>query len=724
MPLCLARFGDVVDADFFTAADPAPLNMVRMVDCASFDREPLIRSGEHSHRADSSDPVGDTRATLARPLSKGRPRQSGAGHDGASDTADGRDDDTNEMSEKEEAKDTIVVAHGAIAGDSPEQSGASDTYDVAEQHDANADSTQRRLAHKQTIVSASAHGLPTPILPADRLREARPRTACGSHAAGPSEISNAIDQPLWCCPHLPQSLVSAIGPLRALAMANAFFEAAPVTVAPPEGCAAAVRRGGSSKKRNGARVTKSSRRSVVGHTSTLAWGFWRDGRLVGPALVLRATDRFDLGARIQAQWALAWDDDGSRSDARFQPAAVAPFVQRVWRIAGARAAGALVCRDAVGALGALMTLATNDGTDVDALIGPAARVSLSAAVTGIVGPGRIFRRDGLRVCETLARLVGVDDVDVCLWYPASTLRSHVAMRTGRPIAVAGTDAAIYRGAADSDGDGDRPQGHGSVYALDAGLASTRETIVYEGAWVDGVLHGWGRLFDPAMPSETHRDARPLFAGCFRGGVPADSGTLSPAPGCVVEAAAWWPMTCVRDDGVGPAVAGAAAMAVGRDGDDDDDLQDNNGGGGNVDRGRIQGPSPRGAGVVHLACGAQLTCDWTAVGQAPIVHAVRHRDSSFGRAVDGGDCAIVVEPLGTPPDMNRWREAIQDEMARRIDAVAQMAPGRPIGHALGRWMATALTAPSLRFCVRCGDSPDAMIIVDFASTFLPWPRPVA
>ncbi|AJF96825.1 F-box domain protein [Pandoravirus inopinatum] len=38
-PLCMGRFGDVVDDDYFAAADPAPLNVVRLADCATVECE-------------------------------------------------------------------------------------------------------------------------------------------------------------------------------------------------------------------------------------------------------------------------------------------------------------------------------------------------------------------------------------------------------------------------------------------------------------------------------------------------------------------------------------------------------------------------------------------------------------------------------------------------------------------------------------------------------------
>ncbi|AVK75535.1 F-box domain containing protein [Pandoravirus quercus] len=713
-PLCMGRFGDVVDDDYFAAADPAPLNVVRLADCATVECEiddiDDIDDNDHENgsgnndnnrdggdgsnnnangdgaygQRDNADPFewsGDDQVTGCAPE-----RDLGAvdsGNDQSERTNNDADDNSGANEDDQGDFDRFCDHHESdIADDSAEDC----LRENADGERPRWDPCARRLALKQAVVSGSAHGLPTCVVPAERLRRGDPRTACGRHV-GATEISVAIDEPLWCCGHVPPSFAAAVGPLRALAMADALADAMPTL---PDGATTPVRaRGG--KKRNGARATKTIRRSSAGHASTLAWGFWRDGRLVGPGLVVRTSCRIDVGARIEARWALAWEDDGSRSDGRFRPATGAPFVERVWRVVGARAAGALVCRDRVGALGTVMTSTTDGGAMVDALVGPGARVTLSSTAMGVVGPGRITRCDETRAWETVTGLVGIDDADVCLWYPAVPARTHATVRVARTVPVAGTDAAVYRGAVDDSGE--RPNGHGAVYALDVGTDGARETVVYEGGWLDGVPHGWGRLFDPTTPAEAYRDARPLFVGSFCRGAPAESGTLSPVTGCTVEAAGWWA------------------------GSDDDDAND-----GRQNGDVVSIPAPRGPGVVHLPCGAQLTCDWRSVGGAPVVHAVRHRDAGLGRAVDGGDCTLVVETLGVPHDIDLWTDAIEGELLRRIDAVRQMGHSiaRSGERASARWMARVLTASSLRFRVRCGDSPDAVIVVDPASMLLPWP----
>ncbi|AGO85617.2 F-box domain containing protein [Pandoravirus salinus] len=723
-PLCMGRFGDAVDDDYFAAGDPAPLNVVRLVDCAlaEYDLDDFRdRHGEdgggvrgqggHSNDDDNDDGTrfqSDDPDALGWCDGEGQCDGCVPERDSIADGANGQNGRTDDTNDNDNNNDTNNSKCGEMGEehsgfdravcDRREPGGApDDTATVDWPHKSVGDgriqrnARARRLALKQAVVSGSAHGLPTCIVPAERLRRADPRTLGGRHA-GATEISVAIDEPLWCCRHMPPSLVTAIGPLRALAMADALADATPAPPPSDGSTPARARSGGGGKRRNGARATKTIRRSSAGHASTLAWGFWRDGRLVGPGLVVRASCRIDVGARAEVRWALAWEDDGSRSDGRFRPAAGAPFVERVWRVVGARAAGALVCRDRAGALGAVMTSTTDAGAIVDALVGPGTRVALSTTATGVVGPGRIVRCDETCAWETVTGLVGIDDSDACLWYPAATGRARATVRVARAAPVAGTDAAVYRGAVDDSGE--RPNGHGAVYALDVGHEGARETVVYEGGWFDGAPHGWGRLFDPTTPVDGHRDARPLFAGCFSRGAPAQSGTLSPVTGCVVEAAGWW---------------------AGSDGD------------GNDQGGRQKGdaasvPAPRGAGVVHLACGAQLTCDWRAAGSAPIVHAVRHRDAGLGRAIDGGDCTLVVEALDAPHDVDLWAEAIEGELLRRIDAVRQMghAVGRPIERTSARWLARVLTTSSLRFRVRCGDSPDAVIVVDLASMLLPWP----
>lgn len=706
-PLCMGRFGDAVDDDYFAAADPAPLNVVRLVEVTTASRDDADRWDDDLDARTWPDAGegeggggGEGDATTARVLAQNPTVEKEEMANGGSDR--GHCDDDDDPREFDALYDDCAYDRG-IVDDIDDGGGDGDGDLLADDHarvTANVggrpmqDASARRLALKQAVVSGSAHGLPTCVVPAEGLRRRDPRTPCGRYV-GPVEIGAAIDEPVWCCGRVPPSLAAAVGPLRAMAMADALADAMPP---PPiaEGSAAATavagRSRGGGKRRNGARAVKTVRRSSAGHTSTLAWGFWRDGRLTGPGLVVRASCRVDVGARVEARWALAWEDDGSRSDGRFRPAADAPFVERVWRVVGARSAGVLMCRDRAGALGAVMTSMADDGATVDALVGPAVRATLQSIPTGGVGPGRTMRRGETCVRETVTGLMGIDDADACLWYPPALARAHTTVRVARVASVAGTDGAVYRGAVGDDGD--RPNGHGAVYALRVDTVGATETVAYEGGWRDGVPHGWGRLFDSTTPADAHRDARPLFVGLFREGAPADSGTLSPVAGCAVEAAAWW-SGLEGDDGDGDAHARDEPAAA---------------------------PTPRGPGVVHLSCGAQLTCHWDRPGSVPVVHAVRHRDAALGRAVDGGDCALVVEPLDRPHDAVRWTRAIERELLRRTDAVHLMArsSARPARRTPARWAARALVAPSLRFRVRCGDSPDAVIVVDLASMLLPWP----
>ncbi|AGO83262.1 F-box domain containing protein [Pandoravirus dulcis] len=708
-PLCMGRFGDAVDDDYFAAADPAPLNVVRLVDGI----ETAWRDDAgHWHDdvdaciwPDAEEEQGEEEegaVLCARACAQDRAAEKGEMPNGGG----GRDDDPSKL---DVLYDDCAYDRG-IADDDDDDDGDDDNdgngdYLADDRACATAgvggrlvrNPSARRLALKQAVVSGSAHGLPTCVVPAEGLRRRDPRTPCGRYV-GPVEIGAAIDEPVWCCGRVPPSLVAAVGPLRAMAMADALTDAMPPPLAEGSAAAASVAgrsRGGGGKRRNGARAIKTVRRSSAGHTSTLAWGFWRDGRLTGPGLVVRASCRVDVGARVEARWALAWEDDGSRSDGRFRPAADAPFVERVWRVVGARTAGVLMCRDRAGALGAVMTSMADDGATVDALVGPAVRATLPSIATGSVGPGRTMRRGETCVRETVTGLMGIDDADACLWYPPALARAHTTVRVARVASMAGTDGAVYRGAVGDDGD--RPNGHGAVYALRVDTVGATETVAYEGGWRDGVPHGWGRLFDSTTPTEAHRDARPLFVGLFREGAPGDLGTLSPVAGCAVEAAAWWPGSQEEDGG---------------DDDDDPRARDD----------PATSPAPRGPGVVHLSCGAQLTCHWDRPGGVPVVHAVRHRDAGLGRAVDGGDCTLVVESLDRPHDAARWTGAIERELLRRTDAVQLMArsSARPARRTSARWVARALAAPSLRFRVRCGDSPDAVIVVDLASMLLPWP----
>ncbi|BCU03056.1 F-box domain containing protein [Pandoravirus japonicus] len=709
-PLCMGRFGDAVDDDYFAAADPAPLNVVRLVEGSTARHDDV----DHWHGDvgaciwhDAEKEGGDaaTAGVCAQDLTVGK----GETANGGNDRGHGDDNDNDNGDDPrgfDALYDDCAYDRSIADDDNDDDSGDGDGDLLTEDYAcATAGASRRpmhnpsarRLALKQAVVSGSAHGLPTCVVPAEGLRRRDPRTPCGRYV-GPVEIGAAIDEPVWCCGRVPPSLAAAVGPLRAMAMADALADAMPPPLAEGSAVATAAAgrsRGGGGKRRNGARAIKTVRRSSAGHTSTLAWGFWRDGRLTGPGLVVRASCRVDVGARVEARWALAWDDNGSRSDGRFHPAADAPFVERVWRVVGARAAGVLMCRDRAGALGAVMTSMADDGATVDALVGPAVHATLPSIATGAVGPGRTMRRGETRVRETVTGLMGIDDADACLWYPPALARAHTTVRVARVASVAGTDGAVYRGAVGDDGD--RPNGHGAVYALRVDTAGATETVAYEGGWRDGVPHGWGRLFDSTTPADAHRDARPLFVGLFREGAPADLGTLSPVAGCAVEAAAWWPGLEEADSG----------------GDDDDrNMRDD----------PAAAPAPRGPGVVHLSCGAQLTCHWDRAGSAPVVHAVRHRDAGLGRAVDGGDCALVVESLDRPRDAARWTGAIERELLKRTDAVHLMArsSARTGRRTSARWVARALVAPSLRFRVRCGDSPDAVIVVDLASMLLPWP----
>lgn len=674
-PLCLGRFGDVVDVDYFAAADAAPLNVVRLADCARLDDDDgaCARVGSQSASVFRSatmaaEPYGPSIGPLHTGDSSGiydvgRPAPRHDYHHHGDYYGDG-DSIVNDKNERDDER---------ACGKEEQVEGVwqDRKYDDNDNDEAIAPAlvAQTRAARKQAVVSASACGLLTPVVPAERLGRDEPCMPCGRRV-GAVEIAAMMEEVGWRCGHLPPSLVEAIGPLRCLALAEAAAEST-----------AGARRG-SAKKRGGARLVKSIRRTGLGHTSIVAWGFWREGRLVGPGLVARASCRADVGARFDARWALAWEDDMTRSDGRYRPGASAPFAQRTWRVVGARAGGTVTCGDATGALGAAMTSTTDDGGTVSALVGPATRAA-AYGTTVVIGPGRVVRSYGSRACETVAPVVGIDEMDACLWTPSTRSEEGAArpsgtVRAARVVPIAGTDVAVYRGAVDA---ADRPHGHGAVYALDASL--DRETVVYEGSWQGGVAHGWGRLFDPTLPVEAHRDARPLFVGYFCKGAPVGSGSLSPAPGCIVEAAGWWAAS--EDDD-------AAYM-----------------------------PAPRGSGVVHLPCGAQLTCDWQRAGAPPIVYAVRHRDAALGRAVDAGDCVISVEALGVPHDCDSWAAAIEQTLLDRTDALCQMAPIVPQAgsRTAARWMGSALTAPSLRFRVRCGDSPDAVIVVDLASMVVRW-----
>lgn len=651
-PLCLGRFGDVVDVDYFAAGDAAPLNVVRLTDCA--------RLGDNSVCVCAESPPStmllNSRAMAAEPCGSdiGTPDDGDVcGNRLSCPCGDDRNDGSSGCA-LDKAKDEGEEA----------RHGGDDRAIVC------AVAAQLRAARKQAVVSASACGLLTPVVPAERLSRNDPCLPCGRRV-GAAEIASIMEEAGWRCGHLPPSLVKAIGPLRCLALAEAAAESAAGT------------RRGSVKKRGGARLVKTIRRTGLGHTSTVAWGFWREGRLVGPGLVARASCRADVGARFDARWALAWDDDMTRSDGRYRPGASAPFAQRTWRVVGARTGGTVTCGDAAGALGAAMVSTTDDGGTVSALVGPAARAA-AYGTTVVIGPGRVVRSYGSRACETVAPVVGIDEMDACLWTPSArsehdgAARPTGTVRAARVVPIPGTDVAVYRGAVDA---ADRPHGHGAVYALDTLL--DRETVVYEGSWQGGVAHGWGRLFDPTLPIEAHRDAHPLFVGYFCKGAPVGSGSLSPAPGCIVEAAGWW----------------AAS--------EDDDA--------------AYTPAPRGSGVVHLPCGAQLTCDWQRAATPPIVYAVRHRDAALGRAVDAGDCVISVEALDVPRDSDAWAAAIEQTLHDRTDALCLMAPIVPQtgSRTTAQWMGRALTASSLRFRVRCGDSPDAVIVVDLASMVVPW-----
>ncbi|WBR14981.1 F-box domain-containing protein [Pandoravirus kuranda] len=681
-PLCMGRFGDVVDVDYFAAADPAPLNVVRLADCGRHrgDNHGRVRST----RIRSPSTLFNSTPTVSKryaPPPVAAPRIDGDGRGGLhvicgidSTRCRGRHglpkdgcDDCDENGTK-----SIPNERGEVCNNDDDDGGGGDNGgDSGSGPTRSGAAAQTRAARKQAVVSTSACGLPTPVVPAERLARDDPCMPCGRRV-GAAEIAAVMEEAGWRCGHLPPSLAEAIGPLRCMALAEAAAESAAGT------------RRGSAKKRGGARLVKTIRRTGLGHTSTVAWGFWREGRLVGPGLVARASCRADVGARFDARWALAWEDDMTRSDGRYRPGASAPFVQRTWRVVGARTGATVTCGDATGALGAAMTSTTDDGATVSALVGPATRAA-AYGTTVVVGPGRVVRSYGSRTCETVAPVVGIDEMDACMWTSATAGRSDESgvhpsgtVRAARDVPIAGTDVAVYRGAVDA---ADRPHGHGAVYALDASL--DRETVVYEGSWQGGVAHGWGRLFDPTLPAEAHRDARPLFVGYFCKGAPVGSGSLSPAPGCTVEAAGWW----------------AAA--------EDDDV--------------AYTPAPRGSGVVHLPCGAQLTCDWQRAGAPPVVYAVRHRDAALGRAVDAGDCVITVEALDTPRDSDLWAAAIEQTLLDRTDALCQMAPIVPHtgSRTAARWMGSALTAPSLRFRVRCGDSPDAVIAVDLASMIVSW-----
>jgi len=134
---------------------------------------------------------------------------------------------------------------------------------------------------------------------------------------------------LWWLPclHLPESLVRAIGMLRAYVLVETYKMRV----------MRHTRAFGSARVYNSVALQGVSRATTA---CTTALGFWKDGRLSGPGLVTRVTWRDSSGGHDQTQaaathatndakgrlsiecaWTTKWSDDGSRRQAeRFKPA--------------------------------------------------------------------------------------------------------------------------------------------------------------------------------------------------------------------------------------------------------------------------------------------------------------------------------------------------------------------------------------------------------------------